>query len=556
MSNQPTVEDDYGHLKKVETDVFIAGSGPIGATFCRQILEKHPSARVFMAEIGSQDNPVIGAHHKNSIKYQKDIDAFVNVIKGALQHISMPPADTHMDTLGEVGWTPAPGQNLIQSYHNPNQDPRKNLLSYMTRTVGGMATHWTCACPLPDPQEREQCPIDGPEFDNLLSEAKLLLNVNENEYDESIRHNLVKDVLTKVYGPERVKNLPLAVKRRENKEFVTWSGVDTVLGRWATEQDPRFVLKAETRVTKLILDPVPGPRKVVGALCRDLNTHEDFVVLAKHYVVACGAVGTPQVLFNSKIRPPLLGKNLTEQSLAFCQIVLKREYIDSIPTRFPELVKKHQSKHSEDPMPIPFSDPEPQVTMPYSSALGKQYHVQIHRDAFSYGDVGPRADPRVVVDLRFFGRQEIREENCVTFADPITIQRPDGTTERNMDGTTDGYGMPQATFHVTRSASDAERDHQMMKDMCEAASVLGAYLPGSQPQFMAPGLVLHITGTTRAGSSSEDSVVDQNSKLWDLDNVFVGGNNVIPDSTACNPTLTSVAYAIKSARYISSQIPV
>jgi hypothetical protein len=67
------------------TDVFIAGSGPIAyviafehednqslsicsCTYARRILEGHPNAKVYMAEIGSQDHPIIGAHHKNSIK--------------------------------------------------------------------------------------------------------------------------------------------------------------------------------------------------------------------------------------------------------------------------------------------------------------------------------------------------------------------------------------------------------------------------------------------------------------------------------------------------------
>jgi hypothetical protein len=34
---------------------------------------------------------------------------------------------------------------------------------------------------------------------------------------------------------------------------------------------------------------------------------------------------------------------------------------------------------------------------------------------------------------------------------------------------------------------------RMMKDMCAVADLLGAYLPGSSPQFMDPGLALHIT---------------------------------------------------------------
>lgn len=66
------------------------------------------------------------------------------------------------------------------------------------------------------------------------------------------------------------------------------------------------------------------------------------------------------------------------------------------------------------------------------------WHVQVHRDAFSYGDVGPKADPRVVVDLRFFGKQDIVKDNRVEFGQPPTNSewRP---------GVTDIYGMPQAT---------------------------------------------------------------------------------------------------------------
>ncbi|KAG8784777.1 Pyranose 2-oxidase [Ceratobasidium sp. 428] len=126
----------------------------------------------------------------------------------------------------------------------------------------------------------------------------------------------------------------------------------------------------------------------------------------------------------------------------------------------------------------------------------------------------------------------------------------------------DAYGMPQATFHVRRNVADGIRDQDMMNDMCNAAHVLGPYLPDSEPQFMEPGLALHITGTTRLGCITGDpdvdagvlntTVADQNSQVHSYKNLFVGGNGCIPDSTACNPTLTSVAYAIKAARHIRS----
>ncbi|KAG8727166.1 hypothetical protein FRC12_022741, partial [Ceratobasidium sp. 428] len=49
-------------------DVFIAGSGPIGAAFAKILLENpNDSFRVYMADIGAQNSPTIGSHHKNAI---------------------------------------------------------------------------------------------------------------------------------------------------------------------------------------------------------------------------------------------------------------------------------------------------------------------------------------------------------------------------------------------------------------------------------------------------------------------------------------------------------
>ena len=93
-----------------------------------------------------------------------------------------------------------------------------------------------------------------------------------------------------------------------------------------------------------------GTQKVESAVVRDLLEKKDYRIKAKTFVIAAGAV-------------PALGRYLCEQPLAFCQVVLLQNLVDSIEKNpvWKPIVDKFRHEHPNDPIPIPYTDPEPQV---------------------------------------------------------------------------------------------------------------------------------------------------------------------------------------------------
>jgi pyranose oxidase len=524
----------------VEVDVLIVGSGPVGATFARKLVEAGRS--VFMVDIGSQFSHRPGEHLKNAYQFQRNIDLFASVIRGHLHVLSVPTNNQPVLTLdpGAFRFDEEQFRGFVLNNQNPEQDPAMNLPGAgVTYAVGGMATHWTCATPRHHPTLERSDVYSDEEWDRLYTEGERLLNTHKHEFDNSIRHLVVRETLQEEYPelPEGygVQNLPLGVERRkDNPELVHWTGTDTVLGPLADgnlDEEP-FVLRSQHRCTRLV--PGGDGSRIEYAEIQDLREWRTLHVKANTYIVCCNAYLTPQVLYASGIRPEPLGRYLTEQPMAFCQIVLKRDIVERIPEnpQFAERVRAYREQHPHDPVPIPMGESEPQVWIPVSEE--RPWHCQIHRDAFHYGDVAPNVDSRLIVDLRWFGIVEPRYESHITFSD------------RHLDS----FGMPQATFQWVLHDEDRRKQHQMMADMLRAANALGGFLPGSEPQFVAPGLPIHVTGTTRMGTSPDDSVVDANSQVWGVENLYLGGNGLIPRGSASNPTLTSVAMAVKAAEHI------
>ncbi|KAF3023517.1 hypothetical protein E8E14_007863 [Neopestalotiopsis sp. 37M] len=531
----------------IETEVLIVGSGPVGATYARKLVDA--GIEVLMVEIGAQETPIPGDHKKNNYVVQKDINSFINVVQGELNLLSVPtdPRAAPSLNLDPSAWSIDASTATIHNGQNPCQDSYYNLpAAAATRIVGGMGSHWTNCTPRQHPKLERSDLFNDSEWDALYGEAEERIKTNSTLYSDSIRQQLVLDTLRKGHyhhGDREFKPMPLAAQKLPDQTYFEWSCSATLFGDITKTVDrpgaKNFTLKSQVQCIRLITSQDTSPDGVVlGALCKDLKTDRQFLVRARKYVLCAGAVLTPGIMFKSGWNSspgqlPALGKYLTEQTMAFCQIVLSRSLVDEVEhsTRpdWAKKVKEHHQEHPQDPLPFPFTDLDPQVYTPVSENY--PWHTQIHRDAFSYGQVPSTIDQRLIVDLRWFGWIAPVESNSVTFSKDITDQ----------------FGMPQPTFHYEVPKEDAERTHRMMEDMCLVASKLGGFLPGAEPKFLVPGSALHISGTTRAGTSKKDSVCDRYGRVWDTKNLVVGGCNVIPTGAACNPTLTAVCFAIAGA---------
>ncbi|MFC7593266.1 GMC oxidoreductase [Nonomuraea antimicrobica] len=118
---------------------------------------------------------------------------------------------------------------------------------------------------------------------------------------------------------------------------------------------------------------------------------------------------------------------------------------------------------------------------------------------------------------------------------------------------TDFYGMPKMTVHYSHTDQDLRTIQRLKENARRSADRIGAL--AEEPELAAGGSSLHYQGTVRMGAADDGaSVCDQYLKVWGVDNLYVGGNGVIPTSTAANPTLTTVALAWRAATRIAARL--
>jgi pyranose oxidase len=528
------------NASELNVDVLIVGSGPIGATFARVISESVPTAMILMIDLGPQLTCRPGMHVKNIKGEGERLLAQIHSQGPEQYRYEIPKSWERLNATGRrgkerVATLATPGTHLA-SPDDVDLDRSGMPAAALSSNIGGMGVHWTCACPAPCNTERIPF-ISENEWNSLFAKARKLLCVTQEAYPDSLEAFAILQTLGEAFNarlPEgrQVQHMPLAVRLDEHNHRY-WVGPDVILGPLADaaeglKHEQRFFeLRSETICRWLTYD---GDR-VSGAVIEHLPSGRRERVSASVVVVAADALRTPQLLWASSIRPSALGHYLNDHTQIMTSVELSEEILQrtratlQAADQFPE-----ERRELVEPIIgvfwVPFHDPE------------HPFHGQVMHLALSpipLEQSRSRAAPRHVVGLTWCCRKEIRYEDSLEFS----------------DGETDSFGMPKMTIHYELTAKDRVEIAAAQKDLAHVVAAFGKELNEGESRLRPPGSSLHYQGTVRMGETDNAySVCDPYSRVWGFENLFVGGNGVIPTATACNPTATSVALAIRACERI------
>ena len=517
--------------------VVIVGSGPIGASYAREVLEGHPTAEVLMLELGPQLTDRPGLSVKNIA--DDDARARARTMSQGPQADEITRAKLGLPYLQEGTLTARQGTHFIDFGGSGSGHSDGMPMASVSTNVGGQGSHWTCATPRPFDSERIDF-ISDQLWETAISRGEELLKVNKTPFTKSSVGAAIKDQLREefsdVFTSDRQPNfLPVSAVEREDGTM-HWGGTDFVFGPLIDPANPlskRFTLRPLSLVTKVRIED----GRATGVEYQDAVSGEKFFAEADAVVVAADAMRTPQLLWNSEVRPEALGRYLTEHPVIFCVIALDASKFGGKLSDSALASERAMGALSpNDPISavtrIPFQEPN----HPFSAQL-----MFVTKTPMPLADDNPYKDnPAGYVMAGWGGRKFPRAEDRVWFD----------------DNELDYRGLPNINIKYEITQRELDELEQAKKYMHRAADALGAFIPGvGEPRLMPNGTSLHYMGTHRIGAQDDGtSVCDPDSRVWGYENLFLGGNGCIPTPNTMNPTLTSIAIAVLGAKKLVGQL--
>lgn len=374
--------------------------------------------------------------------------------------------------------------------------------------LGGRTLIWNAVSPRMHPAEIMKGPVPLKEMDYYYRIAEKVMSVTRNYSQGSLLTQILLERLQTKGFPE-ADDMPVAVDLGQTKYGELHSNVffsSMLLLARALNRRP-FDLTVRARAVQVLTEK--GRAAGVRVMSPDKKSYD---ISAETVVLSTSTLETPRILLNSGIQGEAIGHYLTNHSRVVGNAIISR--LD-----FPEVLGTLN-------ILIPQTEERPYQIQMYGPGQYYWYHYKTEPLQQEWG-----------VDLQASGKVESRYENYVSL-DP----------ERR-----DEYGMPELQVCFTYSDRDLEIIRKMAEGVKQASHAMNASLlsnDGSEVCLRLPGEEIHEMGTCRMGDDSCNAAVNRYGEVFGISGLFVADNSVVPNTGAANPTLTTVALAIRTADYI------
>nr|WP_240633085.1 GMC oxidoreductase [Paenibacillus montanisoli] len=370
--------------------------------------------------------------------------------------------------------------------------------------LGGRTLFWSAVTPRMPLSETETWPISPKELNGYYSIAERVMNVT-NHYD--IGSSLTNVLLERLQenGFSESKSAPRAVNLESSRLGLIQSNVyfSSIEFLAAALNKLPYDLAVKARAVQVITEQgkVSGV-KVVSP------ERKSYFLRSKKVILSANAYQTPRILLNSGIQGEAIGHYLTCHSKLIALAAANR-------SDFPEplgILNIITPQTAEKPYQYQWVGPDPgRAHQPYQE-------IPFHK--------------QVMIEANIFGKVEARYENKVYVIPQLT----------------DEYGMPKLQVSFSFSQKDVEIIRRMTEEAKKMALAMKVDLISICQR--PAGDDFHDSSTCRMGNDPATSATNRYGQIHGVSGLYVADNSVLPSNGATNPTLTTVALAIRTADYI------
>ncbi|MFJ7941550.1 GMC oxidoreductase [Peribacillus sp. NPDC096622] len=397
------------------------------------------------------------------------------------------------------------GSKHVADYFLKSSFPVANTGFREVIALGGRMLFWNGISPRMHLHTFGKWPVPVNEMTRYFNIAEQSMNVTQ-EYTAGSHINKV--LLDRLWenGWVEAMNTPLAADLQSTKDGELHSNVffSTILYFARALNYRSFDLAVKARALRVIVEN----NKAVAVEVMSLSK-KSYFLKAKTIIMAASTIQTPRILLHSGITGIALGHYLSGHSYVTTYTRINKSY-------------------SQDVLgPVSILIPETNVR-PY------QVSIENYLDQISHGNQRPFKDQHYMA-LYGMVTAEPRFENQIILDSRIK----------------DEYGLPAVNVDFTLSERDKSIQQQAEKILKKIVSDLG--MPINEITRIT-SLGHLASGTCRMGLDPAVSATDLNGQIHGVSGLYVADNSVLPWLGAANPTLTTIALAIRTADHIIGQL--